>query len=531
VQYKKSFDKHNLDIIAGQEALNTGKGRNINGNGLNPFSEDRDFVTLSTTAAGSSRTVNSGYFKGVNFSSYFGRVNYVYDDKYIGSFVLRRDGSSRFGAENRYGVFPAASVGWRISSESFMAGASSFIDDLKIRGGYGIMGNSNPVDPNNQYSLFATNVGNSSYPIDNAGAAEGFYRSRIGNPFAKWEKAITSNIGFDGSLLGGKLDVILDIWRKDTEDLLLPVPQTVANGVYAALPSVNIGKMRNNGVDFAVTTRGEAGGGLSYEVTLNGGFLHNEIIELNPGATYITTINPAYRGINPIRNQKGYSISAFYGYNQIGLFQNSSEVTSSPTQAGAAPGRLKFEDRNGDNIINEEDRTYLGSPVPKFTSGLNFKITFKQFELESYMFMSAGNKIWNQSKWFTDFYPSFAGAAISERVKDSWTTNNTGATIPIFENNSSFSTQAANGNSFYVEDGSYFRMQNISLAYNLPAGVASRLSLEKLKIFASTNNVFTITKYEGLDPSVGGNADTQFGIDVGNYPITRSVTFGINLGF
>lgn len=531
LSYKKTFDKHSLDLIAGQEALNTGKGRNINGNGLNPFSEDRDFVTLSTTAAGSSRTVNSGYFKGVNFSSYFGRVNYIYDDKYIGSFVLRRDGSSRFGAENRYGVFPAFSLGWRISSESFMAGASSFIDDLKIRGGYGIMGNSNPVDPNNQYSLYATNVGNSSYPIDNSGGAEGFYRSRIGNPFAKWEKAITSNIGFDGSLLGGKLDVILDIWRKDTEDLLLPVPQTVANGPYASLPSVNIGKMRNNGIDFQVITRGNAPGGFGYEVTVNGGILHNEIIELNPGATYITTINPAYRGINPIRNQVGHSISAFYGWKQVGLFQSASEVTSSPAQSGAAPGRLKFEDLNGDNVINELDRTYLGSPVPKFTGGLNFKITYQQFELESYMFLSVGNKIWNQSKWFTDFYPSFAGAAISERVKDSWTTSNTGATIPIFENNSSFSTQASNGNSFYVEDGSYFRMQNISLAYNLPAAVASRLSMEKLRIFASTNNVFTVTKYEGLDPSVGGNADTQFGIDVGNYPITRSFTFGVNLGF
>lgn len=531
INYKKSFDKHSLDILVGQEALNTGKGRNINGNGLNPFSEDRDFVTLSTTAAGNTRTVNSGYFKGVNFSSYFGRLNYIYDDKYIASFVLRRDGSSRFGAENRYGTFPAASVGWRISSESFMAGASSIVDDLKIRGGYGIMGNSNPVDPNNQYSLFATNVGNSSYPIDNTStAAEGFYRSRIGNPFAKWEKAITSNIGFDGSFFGGKLDVVFDVWRKDTEDLLLQVPQTVANGAYASLPAVNIGKMRNNGVDMQFITRGEAGG-LGYEVTINGGFLHNEIVELNPGATYISTINPAYRGINPIRNQVGYSISAFYGYKQIGLFQNASEVTSSPTQAGAAPGRLKFEDINGDNVINEQDRTYLGSPVPKFTGGLNFKLTYAQFELESYMFLSQGNDIWNQSKWFTDFYPSFAGAAISSRVTDSWTPQNTGATIPIFENNSSFSTQAANGNSFYVESGSYFRMQNISLSYNLPAAVVSKLKMEKLKIFASTNNVFTITKYEGLDPSVGGNADTQFGIDVGNYPITRSFTFGINLGF
>ena len=158
------------DVLVGQEALNTGEGRNMGGNGLNPFTEDRDFVTLSTTTPGATRTVGSNYFKGVNFSSLFGRINYMFKDKYLVSFVLRRDGSSRFGSENRYGTFPAASLGWRISEENFLQG-SSWIDDLKIRGGYGVMGNSNNVNPNNQYSLYATNVDVSSYPIDNSGAA------------------------------------------------------------------------------------------------------------------------------------------------------------------------------------------------------------------------------------------------------------------------------------------------------------------------------------------------------------------------
>ena len=529
VAYKKSFDKHALDVLVGQEALNFGSGRNMNGTGLNPFTEDRDFVTLSTTTAGATRVVNSGYSKGINFASYFGRVQYVFDDKYIGNFVLRRDGSSRFGPESRYGVFPAFSAGWRVSSESFMAGASSIVDDLKIRGGWGIMGNSNPVAPANQFSTYTTNIGNSSYPIADAGGVEGFYRNRIGNPAAKWEKAVTMNIGFDGSFFGGKLDVVFDWWKKNTEDLLLTVPQTVENGSFAALPSINIGKMENKGVDVQVITRGTSGG-LGYEVTLNGGFLHNEIVALSEGATYITTINPGYRGLNPIRNQLGHSISAFYGYKVAGLYQNASEVSSGPTQTDAAPGRFRYEDLNGDNAITAADRTYIGSPVPKFSGGLNFKLTYSNFELESYMFLQTGNDIFNASKLFTDFYPLFAGASISERVKDSWTPTNTGATIPIFENAANFSTVTST-NSFYVEKGGYFRMQNITLAYNFPAAVLSRLKMEKLRLFASTNNVFTITNYEGLDPSVGGNADTQFGIDVGNYPITRSVTFGLNLGF
>ena len=542
VNYKKQFGDHSFDLLVGQEALDTGTGRNMNGNGLNPFSEDRDFVTLSTTTPGNTRVVNSNYFKGVRFSSYFGRLNYIYSDKYLASLVIRRDGSSRFGEANRYGVFPALSVGWRITSEPFMSGVT-WIDDLKIRGGYGEMGNSGNVHPFNQYSLFATNVGTSSYPIDNSSGVEGFYRSRIGNPEAKWETAVTSNIGFDGTFFDGKLDVVFDVWRKDTEDLLFQVPITVGNGANAAAPTVNVGKMRNQGVDIQVITRGNLSSEATYELTVNGGFLKNEIVALNEDATYLSTVDPSFRGINPIRNQLGYSISAFYGYQVVGLFQTQAEIDAAPKQAGVirtqdadaennaqGVGRFRYADLNNDGEITIDDRTYLGSPVPKFTGGITFKVNYKGFDFETYMFASLGNKIWNQSKWFTDFYPSFAGAAISERVKDSWTPSNTGATIPIFENVSNFSTNAQ-ANSFYVEDGSYFRMQNITIGYNVPAATLSRLNMEKIRVFAGLNNIFTISKYEGLDPSVGGDADTNFGIDVGNYPITRSFTFGVNLGF
>jgi TonB-linked SusC/RagA family outer membrane protein len=532
INFKKEFGVHNLDVLLGQEALNTGVGRSISGTGLNPFSEDRDFVTLSTTTPGPTRTVGSNYFKGVNFYSYFGKVSYTFNDRYLASVVLRRDGSSQFGAENRYGVFPAFSAGWRISAENFMSNMT-YIDDLKIRGGYGVMGNSNNVNPNNQFSLYATSVGASSYPIDNSSsAAEGFYRSRIGNPFAKWEKAVTANIGFDGSFFGGKLDIIFDVWQKDTEDLIFQVPITVTTGVFAAAPSVNIGKMQNKGIDFQILNRGNIRSDFTYEVTVNGGFLKNEIVELAPGITYLSGGNnePSYRGIRPVRNQIGRPISSFFGFKTLGLFNSQEEVDAAPQQDGAAPGRFRFADLNGDNVITTDDRTWLGSPVPKFTGGINFIINYQGFELQTYMFASIGNKIWNQSKWFTDFYPSFAGAAISARVKDSWTAENTDTNIPIFENVSNFSTNTQ-ANSFYIEDGSYFRMQNITLAYNFPAEITSRLNMERLRLFAGVNNVFTITGYEGLDPSVGGDADVRFGIDVGNYPITRSWTFGVNLGF
>ena len=202
-----------------------------------------------------------------------------------------------------------------------------------------------------------------------------------------------------------------------------------------------------------------------------------------------------------------------------------------PTQDGAAPGRFRYEDINGDGEITTDDRTWLGSPVPKFTGGITFKLkNIKGFDLEMYMFTSLGNKIFNMSRWYTDFYPSFTGAAIAERVKGSWTPENGGNSIPIFENNSNFSTNTQS-NSYYVEDGSYFRFQNITIGYNLPAPTLSRLSLEKLRLFIGLNNIFTISEYDGLDPSVGGDVDTRYGIDIGNYPITRSFTFGLNLGF
>ena len=528
--YKRQFGIHKLDVLVGQEALNTGTGRSMSGNGQNPFSQDVNYVNLSTVSA-TGRVVNSGYGKGVNFFSLFSRVNYSFNDKYIVTALVRRDGSSRFGANNRYGVFPAASAAWRISSEEFMKNLP-WVTDLKIRGGYGIMGNSNNVNPNNQYSLYAANLGNSAYDItgSNSGTAEGYYRSRIGNPNAKWETSTTTNIGIDGSFFNNRLEVIFDIWRKDTKDLLFAVPVPDVVGTYASAPSVNIGKMRNEGIDVQVITRGKIGSEVGYEANVTGSVLSNKIVYLAPGLTYLTSVDPGFRGINPIRNQLGYSISAFYGYKTLGLFQTKEEVAAAPTQAGAGPGRFRFADINGDGKITADDRTYLGSPVPKFTGGLNLRFTYKNFDIETYAYTSIGNKIFNVSKWFTDFYPSFAGAAISERVKDSWTPTNTGATLPIYEAASNFSTNTQS-NSYYVEDGSYFRLQNLSIGYNIPASVLSRIGLQRVRVFGSTNNLFTITKYQGLDPSVGGAADTNFGIDVGNYPITRQFVGGLSIGF
>jgi TonB-linked SusC/RagA family outer membrane protein len=530
--YKKTIEKHAFDFLAGMEALNTGAGRSINANGQNPFSQDPDFVTITNLPV-ATRQVNSSLGRGVNFSSLFGRVNYTFNDKYIFSAVIRRDGSSRFGANRRYGVFPAFSAAWRISSESFLQGAT-WIDDLKIRGGWGQMGNSNTVNPNNQYSLYGGDIGASSYDINgsNSGAIIGFRRTRIGNPNAQWETAVTQNIGFDGTLFNGRVDVIFDLWRKDTKDLLFEVPIPATAGFNAAVPSVNIGKMLNQGADLLIAVRGNLTSDLTYDLSVNGSLLKNEIVSLAPGLQFITSgnANPSFRGIEPIRNQVGSSLSAFFGYEVVGLFRDDADVDNHATQDGAAPGRFKFRDLDNDGEITPDDRKILGSPVPDFTGGLNFTVGYKGFDLSAYLYTSIGNEIWNQSRWFTDFYSTFEGAAISERLKDAWTPQNLDAKIPIVEKAANFSTSNV-GSSFYVEDGSYLRLQNVTLGYTLPSDLLQRWRLERLRVFASANNLFTITKYEGLDPAVGGDADITFGIDVGNYPVTRGYTFGLNLSF
>lgn len=529
-QYRKKFGLHSVDVLAGIEALNDGRGRNISGTGSNPFSTDVNYVTLSTTSS-VGRVVNSNIQSGVNFYSTFGRLNYIFNDKYIVTGVIRRDGSSRFGSTNRYGVFPAFSAAWRLSGENFMKGVS-FITDLKIRGGWGQMGNSNNVDPNNQYSLFATNVAN-SYDIaaTNSTVNPGFFRSRIGNPNAKWETSTTTNLGIDATFFNGKLDLVFDIWQKDTKDLLYQVPIPGVIGIRATAPSVNVASMTNKGIDLLLTTRGKLSNDIGYEVSLTGSVLKNRIESLAPGVPYFD-VSPASNRLSlpATRNQPGQGIASFYGFQVVGLFKSQEEVKAAPTQTGAGIGRFRFADIDGNGIIDNLDRTFIGSPVPKFTGGLNLQLNYKGFDIATYLYTSLGNKIFNLSKWYTDFYPSFPGAAVSARVKDSWTASNTGGTQPIFEDVSNFSTNTQ-PNSFYVEDGSYLRMQNLTLGYTLPTALLNKVRLSRVRVSASVNNIFTITKYQGLDPGVGGAADSNFGIDVGNYPLTRSFNFGLGVTF
>ncbi|WP_299534825.1 TonB-dependent receptor [Ulvibacterium sp.] len=533
VNFKKTYGKHGITALAGIEAINgassprtPSRGRRIFGSGINPFSTDIDFITMSTVQ---SPVVQGNIFTGVNFSSLFGKLDYNFDEKYYVSGVIRRDGSSVFGENNRYGVFPAVSGAWTVSGEPFMQN-QNFISDLRIRAGWGEMGNSNNVDPSNQFSLAAANLGRTFYPIggQNSGADEGFATSRIGNPDAKWETSTTLNIGFDLSLLDNKIEVQFDWWKKDTEDLLFQVPLAGVTGNDADAPSVNVGSMLNQGVDFQIVGRGNFTEDLSFQITTNHSFLKNEVVEFAPGIDFLDGIG--FRGITPTRNQIGRPLSSFFGYNVIGYFNSQAEVDNSPAQDGKGLGRFRYEDVNGDGAITPDDRTYLGDPVPSYTGGAVFELNYKQLKMEMFWNWSVGNEIFNQSKWFRDFFGTFEGSAKGVAAFRSWTPElGNNAAAPIWESVSNLSTSGAS-NSWYVEDGSYARLQRLALVYSFDDKVKDALGLSKFEVGISANNIWTITNYSGLDPVVGGDVDTRFGIDVGNYPATPQYLLNVNLG-
>ncbi len=536
VRYDPSFGLNNFTILGGVEALENGRGRSSSSNGTNPFSQDINFVTLNNV---NNRQTFGGFGNGLRFYSLFAKVDYNYNDRYYLTGVVRRDGSSSFGANNRYGTFPAFSAAWRLSAEPFMANQNLFTD-IKIRGGWGQMGNSRNVSGDNRFSLFSAGVGAAGYDINgtNSSAVAGIFPSRIGTEDASWEAAETVNVGIDATLANGKVDFILDLWRKTTDGLLVSVPLPNVAG-QAAAPVRNIGSMRNQGIDFLLAYRGGVGSKFKYEVSVNGSVLNNEILSYADGIDFFDNFGSRIAG-PVVRNQVGSSLATFFGYQVLGIFQSDQEVVNAPEQAGAAPGRFRLQDNNGrgddgeltgqpDGVVDEADRTFLGSAVPDFTGGLNISLNYGQFDLNTFIYASVGNEIYNNSKWFTDFGGSFRGAAISERALDSWSPDNPNGALPIWESASNLSTNQESL-SYYVEDGSYLRMVNLSVGYTLPNGAFGDV-LSNLRIAVAANNLFTVSDYEGLDPAVGGDADVDFGIDVGNYPVTRSFNLRLTAGF
>jgi len=458
--------------------------------------------------------------------SQFARADYSLMDKYLLSATVRRDGSSRFGPDTRYGIFPSFSAGWRISDEAFFQGIS-FISDMKIRGSYGTMGNQLAVSPQNQFYSYGGSPDQSFYDINGTGTSsrQGFRPTRIGNPNAKWETNQTTNVGFEAGLLENKVTIKFDWYSKKTKDLLYN-PELPGTAGGADAPYINIASMSNTGLDMELTFK-EKWGDFGFDGSAVLTTYKNNIDKIAEGVKFFDS--GGSRIGSYVRNMEGHPMSSFFGYQVLGLFQTAAEVSESPTQDGAEAGFFKFADTDGDGKISPTDRVFIGNPNPKFTYGFNLAFSFKDFDVTAFIYGSQGNDIFNNNAWWIDFWPSFQGQKSEALLNDSWTTSNTGAKVPKASNKSNFSTNTQSV-SYYVEDGSYLRLKNLQLGYTIPESVMSKVNIKSLRIYVQGVNLLTSTKYSGLDPELGGD-DRAFGIDAGNYPLVKQFLFGLNVNF
>lgn len=523
--YENNFGSHHFKMLVGSEAIDD-LNRDVSGSRQNFFSEDFNFLVLGN---GTEALANSSSISSRALFSIFGRIDYGFNDRYLLGLTVRRDGSSVFGPEQRYGVFPSVSVAWRLSEESFMQNLT-WLDDLKIRGSYGVLGSQNNVSAINAYSLYGSGMTSTYYDITGSSNSivQGFAISRIGNPATGWEENVVSNFGFDMALLNGSIEVSAEYYKKAINGLLFtePLPAVVIGG--ASAPSVNIGDIQNTGVDAAVKYRGSVNK-FRYSVGVNVTTYNNEVVDIpDPGYFF----SGSHQGVGAmVRNEEGHPVSSFYGYQITGLFNSQEEVDNAPTQTAAAPGRFRYQDVNNDGVINADDRTHLGDPNPDLTYGINLNLGYGNFDLSAFLFGSQGNEIFNLTKSYTHFMGFYPTTNISRDLLNAWTPDNTNTNIPIVESQGSFSTTTA-PNSFYIEDGSFLKLRSLALGYTVPPAVLQKLKITNLRLFVQGENLFTLTKYSGLDPEIIGGSTSALGIDRGSYPNNeKGLLLGLNVSF
>ncbi len=418
-----------------------------------------------------------------------------------------------------------------------------WLSNLQVRFGYGVMGNQLNVAAANAYSLFGGNQLSTFYPITGGPSIhQGFAQSRIGNPAARWEEAHTMNIGVNAMLFEGNLEIDVDYYQNDVRDLLYD-PELPGHAGLASQPFVNVGNVRNHGLDLSITGRRAISHDLNLSTTINFTTYNNEVRKIAEGVENFDGTSRRFGGGNPIvRNQVGWPISSFFGYQIEGFWNDQAEIDQANAgaeggvyQEEAAPGRFRYADVNGDGRVTSADRTRLGDPHPDFTYGLDLTMNYRNIDASAFFYGSQGNDIWNQVKWGTDFYPSFQGAKSTTALYDSWTPDNRDATAPIQENAGSTATNLV-PNSYYVEDGSYLRLRTVQVGYTFSPEMISRFGMNNLRVYVQAQNLFTITGYSGADPEIGNTqsanaSTTSFGVDEGSYPASRQFLFGVNLGF
>lgn len=511
LNYKKNIGNHDIGVFVGTEAIEL-KSKFISFSGTNFFTENLDFVSINTSGT----TLNlTGARAGRNLASVFGKLDYAFKNRYLINATVRRDGSSALGPNNRFDVFPAVGVGWIISDENFLADNST-INLLKLRGGWGAVGNQNSLGDFSFISNFSQDAGFTSTGYDitasNSGdPANGIALLSRGNPDLLWESSETLNIGMDFALFDYKLSGAIEWYDRRTKDLLLQPPAPLAAGI--ASPSfMNLGEIQNKGVDVSLSYNSKIGA-VDFGVTGIVSAYKNEVLDIdgNPETFFQGP------GGNPIiiaaRTQVGREIGTFYGLVVDGVIQD-----------GPDAGNFNFRDLDDNGIIDFNDQDFIGSPHPDFTYSLNLTANYKNFDFTAFLRGSQGNEIWAYDKLFTDFQFR-SGINRSTRVLNAWRPDN--PTNELAEFNLNTSNNNLQASSYYVEDGSYLRLQTLQFGYTFPD---LGLGIDKFRIYLQGQNIFTITNYSGIDPEVGENGGLELGVDRGGtYTVPRTILFGLNV--
>jgi TonB-dependent starch-binding outer membrane protein SusC len=525
---------HRMNFLAGTEAVES-TYRFLNASRRQFFSEDPNYMQI---AVGEANRDNDGNLSEWSILSQFGRVNYDIGSKYFLEGSIRRDGSSRFSEENRWGIFPAASAAWAISEEGFMAATSNWLDMLKMRLGWGQVGNDR-IPIYNSFTTFRSDPYRSGYALDgsNTSAMPGFMPSQLGNEETTWESTTTLNLGIDGSLLNNRVSFAFDVWQRFTDGMLFAKPIPHVEGVVTA-PNLNIADMKNQGFDLELGYSNNAmPGQFSYNITATISHYTNEIVDLTGDPDLILN-GESQRQMVYTRYGVGSAFPEFYGYIVDGIFQTAEEAAAHP-QYGTTdynqPGHFKYRDISGpdgvpDGRITVDDRTWIGSPHPDFVGGLNFDLAYGSWDLNVFLYGSYGNDVINYVTRWID-YGMFNGGLSKRALYESWgspkLSNNADATLPMLDQN----TISQQPSSAFIEDGSYLRLKNLRLGYTVPQRALQSIGFtdQSLRLYIQASNLFTLTKYKGLDPEINLTG-LSMGVDRGAWPTARMIMFGLNVG-
>ena len=520
LRYERTFnDKHNVSLLFGASGNKIFGTNNSSLTSFGIIGTDLNSANIQSSAIDNLAISNQPRdFDGDRLSSYFVRAQYNYKGKYLLSAVVRRDGSSKFGPKNKFGYFPTASIGWLASEEDFLIDSET-INLLKVRASYGVIGN----DRIASFGFLSSLTGEGTYVFNDL-LTFGIAGGALSNPEIRWEKQKPLDIGLDIGLFN-KFDITMDYFNKETEDLLLTPQVSGILGVSApgsGAPIVNAGTVRNRGLEFSISYKEEINENFNFNVNYNFTTIDNEVLYVGSEEGFVQGGSFGVGQDPPSRMEVGLPIGYFYGLQTNGLFQTQADVDGHATQVNSAPGDLRFVDQNNDGVIDSDDRTYIGDPIADITMGLNLSMNYKRFDFSMYAFASIGNEIvrnyernqplTNRSVYYLDRWTGPGTSNSFPRVTTGATSNN------LFSD-------------FYVEDGSFVRLQNVQFGYSFGEKTLKRAQFDSFRMYISAQNLFTLTKYRGFDPTASGGAPIGAGIDQGFYPTPKTFLIGINVKF